>query len=139
MAPVGVGDCIAIADVLVKCAKALQDSGGAVEEYQDAEGYATALKASFEHLRRLEHDPVQATPAELGQALSLCEKSLGRLFQRKSKYESSLGKNGHMNQLSTLFRKMQWALVNSKDVKDLRSALSSEVVSAVLVLQTHLM
>ncbi|KAL1617637.1 hypothetical protein SLS54_007641 [Diplodia seriata] len=127
MAPVGVGDCIAIADVLIKCAKALRDSGGAVEEYQDAEEYATALKTGLEHLRRLEQNPVQATPSELGQAVSLCEKSLGRLFQRKAKYESSLGKDGHVNQLSTLFRKMQWTLVNSKDVKDLRSALSSEV------------
>lgn len=139
MAPLGVGDCVAIADLLIKAVKVLKESGGAAEEYQDVEEHAIALNVGLGHLRTLEQDPAHQTPAAFSQALSLCEKSLQQLCQKKAKYEPSLGKHAKVNKLSGAFRKMQWALLHSKDAKNLRAALSSEMISAVLVLQAQLM
>jgi transposase len=113
-----------------KIRKALQDAGGAKEQYEEAISFLTQSDCVFKELEKHIRDNHGSAYREaIVQQLKLMETPWRRLQISLSKYESSLGDKATKSKLSIVSRKVQWAL------KDLNEAVGKARIDVLGPLQ----
>ncbi|KAF4633396.1 hypothetical protein G7Y89_g4717 [Cudoniella acicularis] len=115
---------------------ALKDSGGASSGFQDSDSFLRTLSRTLEHLNAL-----QATLFDPDLARSLREQCdqirvplnifLGDVGRR---FEPALGLNSRRNRIFAAPRKIQWALLTSKKIKQLQDRITVPMAAVGLIL-----
>lgn len=104
-----------------KIRKALQDAGGAKDEYDEATLFLTHFESVFKELEGHIRDDTESSYREtIVQQMKLMEPPTSRLESLLSKYEKSLGDHQTKSKVRTVAHKVKWAL------KDLNDAVHSE-------------
>jgi hypothetical protein len=119
-----------------KIRKALQDAGGAKEQYAEATSFLTQFECVFQELERhiaAGHGSVYREAIE--QQLKLTELPWTRLKTLLSKYENSLGDDSIRSKLKMVPRKVQWAV---KDIDDAVGKSRDEVRGPLQTVSFHL-
>ena len=94
-----------------KIRKALQDAGGAREQYTEAASFLTQFECVFKELEIHINDGRNTEYREaIEQQLKLMEPPWTRLQVILGKYENSLGDKSTKSKLKMVPRKVQWAL-----------------------------
>ena len=130
-----VGDIAAAINILVKISKGLQETGGAASQFQQVVQDFEALKLVLEFIEDLNDND-----AEFHIATALCSRSqssqhvLGDFLAGVAKYETSLGYDPGSIWHHGVFRKTQWVLLMTKEVRKLQEALEPQMQSVNLLL-----
>jgi hypothetical protein len=124
-----------------KIRKALQDAGGAKEQYEEAISFLTQSDCVFKELEKHIRDNHGSAYREaIVQQLKLMETPWRRLQISLSKYESSLGDKATWSKLTIMSRRIQLPL---EGLNEAVGEASGEVLGPLLMvsclLQTHYM
>ena len=124
------GDLVQAVTVIYKVGKALKDSGGASEDYQEAITFLQSLALTLNTLRNFDGSSgTSAEDAAVIRAQVDCIREPVQCFLNKieSKFELKLGaksKKGIRGALLGGHRRVEWALSVSKDVKALNERIT---------------
>jgi len=124
-----------------KIRKALQDAGGAKDQYAEATAFLTQSDCIFKELEgHIRDNQSSAHRSAIVQQLKLMERPWTRLQDLLDKYENSLGEKSSRSKLKMAPRKIQWAL---KDLNDAVGQARNEVLGPLqmvsCLLQMHSM
>ncbi len=135
----GVGDFIAVVELITKVSKALKDSGGAASEYQDVVQELESLQAILTHLGTLcFKERAGTSPAlRLTNLISTCQRPLSDFLDRIARFQASLNAFPHRNFLRTVPRKAQWGVFMGAEIPKLRSVVAAKILQLQLVLQSY--
>ncbi|KAL8917714.1 MAG: hypothetical protein Q9172_005708 [Xanthocarpia lactea] len=133
-----VGDFISTINLIRKITKALQKTGGASSEYQDAVVELNGLEHALEQLQALEptKDNVGHVNAIRGMALA-CQIPLQEFMTELDKYENFLGPWARRSFFGHFGRKTRWAVSFSKEVEKLRAVVIGKQANIQLLLALH--
>jgi hypothetical protein len=94
-----------------KIRKALQDAGGAKDQYIEAVSFLIQSENVFKELELyIRQDAASSSRDKIVQQLKLMEPPWTRLQAELDKYESSLGHSANSSKAMLLVRKVEWAL-----------------------------
>jgi hypothetical protein len=135
-----VGDIVAALNLLHKVVIALKDTGGASSDYQDVSSFLNVLTFTLRHLNALQAAPLDPDLAK--NLAQLCEQVQGPLTlfceRIRTSFERDLGADSTRLRLLTAGRKVQWALLTSKKVKELREKIGGPIVAIGVVLSQQI-
>lgn len=133
----GVGDFIAVIDLIIKVSKALRDIGGAASEYQDVVLELESLQKILTHLGNVRFVISSTTKhADTLQNLALqCQRPLQEFLDRIAGFEASLDAKTDRKLLRTAPRKMQWGAFMAAEIPKLRSVVAAKLLALQLLLQ----
>ena len=137
----GVGDFIAVIELIVKVRKALKDSGGALSEFQDVVQELGSLQSILTHLGTIHFKERAGTsPAlNLTQLIATCQRPLSDFLDHIARFQSSLNASTSRNFIHTSPRKAQWGLFMGAEIVKLRSVVAAKILQLQLVLQSFSM
>lgn len=135
----GVGDVIAIIELITKVGKALKDSDGAASEYEEVVQELESLRSILTHLGSLRfQEPIGTSPSlSLTRLILTCQHPLEGFLDRTARFQASLGASTHRNFLRTIPRKAQWGIFMDAEIPKLRSVVAAKVLQLQLVLQLY--
>lgn len=118
------GDLVHAVTIIYKIGKALKDSGGASDDYQEAIGFLHGLALTLNTLRTFDDDLACPKDAEIPRAQVDCVRQPVEKFLTKidSKFESKLGtraEKGFRGVMRGGHRRVEWALFVSKEAEAL--------------------
>lgn len=136
---IGVGDAIAVTDLVVKITNSLRDAGGARSEYEGLLRELHCLEKTLVHLNRLPCHHLanrQILDSIRFTALS-CQQPLSQFLNRISKYEDALGVYSKQGQVQASTKKLQWSLSMKEEVTKLQGYLSVQLGTINTLLALH--
>ncbi|KAI9857586.1 MAG: hypothetical protein M1813_008178 [Trichoglossum hirsutum] len=125
-------DVIGTIKLLTELRKAVQDGAGSSAEYQELISMFYTLENALLLAKRVEVEGTEKTA--LQQAISKCQHLIDKFIHRIQKYQPSLRSQGSSSALVDTFRKIQWRLCKTEDVKKFRSELSTHIESINMLL-----
>lgn len=127
VSPLSVGDCIAVANLVVTGVRALSQSHGAVAEYQALDKDINYLVETLEAIKNIQWDPPLTSEHVIQRITNDHQALLLRFQKRISRFDGSLG-NGRSNGIiRDTFRKLWWAFCLKKKMNDLRCSILNRV------------
>ena len=130
-----VGDCLAAVGLVIRVSNSLQDSRGASTEYQHVMIYLQGLQKMLVRLQSLQPGSNNTQMIEQARLLAFsCMIPLQNFLTDIEKYKTSLGNGRTTRSASTLIRSAQWGIFMEDKLAKLRSSISAEVLSLILLL-----
>jgi len=118
--------------------KALKDCGGAASQYQHVQLQLRTLSKILDELERLEPNEDNLHHVNAIRHLALtCQFPLRDFMAKVDKYEKSLGPFSEQGSTRAAGRKAQWGVSMTKRVEELQVSLAGNILSLVLLMQTH--
>ena|SRR5579862_4674727 len=131
------GDFITAVGLIVKVSKALKESGGAPEDYQQVVQELNALELILLQLEALKPSDENVGYVNAIRCLALaCRHLLEAFLTKIKKFENSLGVQSTRNRLMSSQRKAQWAVFMSAEVPKLRAVFVAKVLSIQTLLES---
>lgn len=132
-----VGDFIAALNLVKDVIDALQDSGGASEEYRELVNELYTLETALLEVKRVDLDDEQhAQTVALQQAASQCHLTIDEFWKKIQKFQPHLRSEGSGSKVKDGWRKVQWALCRKEDVMTFRAKLRGHTGSISVLLMT---
>jgi hypothetical protein len=126
----GVGDFIAVATLIKNIKSALQDSGGARDDYQELERELQLLELALAALRSLTGPPQRQAEIMAIKLIALsCRHTLDAFYANIKKYDRSLSVTSRVGVMRASGKMVQWGLLMQADVVKLRSYVAAHVGS----------
>jgi hypothetical protein len=124
-----------------KIRKALQDAGGAKDQYIEAVSFLIQSENVFQELEmHIRQDAASSLSDRIVQQLKLMEPPWTRLQAELDKYESSLGHSADSSKARLLVRKVEWALSQLDEaVRTARSDIAGPLQMVNCLLQLRFM
>lgn len=132
------GDIVAAIRVVTKVSSALQDAGGASEEYQHTIKDLESLEIVLQYLQHLKPED-----ANFAHVKAICARSqasqraLRDLLDGFHKFEKSMGGGTHHSWHRGAHRKAQWALFASNELNKFQVCISMQLQAIQLLLNCH--
>jgi hypothetical protein len=133
------GDIVAGLNTLAKVGKALEDSGRAATEYQEAVTYSSSVSKTLSRIQTLlQNNPNLLWEADLVQQGNILKSAIGDFVKKINKYDKSIGVDTQRQKARRVPREDQFALFCSDQVKELRTAITQPqlVLDLFISLQT---
>lgn len=133
------GDIVSAVKLLYQIGTALRDSHGASSDFQDTISFLETLTRTLEHLNTLNTLSVNPTIAtNLREQCDHIRRPLQSFLEYvRPRFERALGEGSKRNKISAAPRKIQWAKMTSKKVKELQGRIATPM-AAVGLLQGQL-
>jgi hypothetical protein len=126
----GVGDFIAVATLINSIRTALQDYGGARDEYQELERELGLLELALTAVKSLTGPPQRDAEIAAIKVIALsCRHMLNAFYQNVKKYEQSLSVTSRVTKFRASGRMVQWGLLMQGDVTKVRGYVAAHVAS----------
>ncbi|KAI9661064.1 MAG: hypothetical protein M1821_009391 [Bathelium mastoideum] len=137
----GVGDIIAVANLAVKLAKALDDTRGSAREYRDVVQSLYGVEKSLLELDALCGSlDKTASYSQLGediqQEVQNCKAMIEEYKKRIQKYDKALKEDGSGNKMKDAYYKVRWQIAQKESVAEMAKCLQTRVVSINLLTTT---
>ena len=135
----GVGDFIAVIELITKVGKALRDSGGAASEYQDVVQELESLRGILTHLGQVRiASSTRVKPADSLKKLALnCQQPLEGFLARIATFKASLDAKTDRKFFQSAPRKIQWGIFMGSEIPKLRAVIAAKVLQLQLLLQLY--
>jgi hypothetical protein len=124
---VSVGDFIAALGLAAKITEALQDSGGAASEYQSLTRDLANLQAALLKVDSAQTGNSNPTAGTIYEQTKVVRKSAQELSDGLSKFEKKLGDQAKTGWKYGTARKIQWAVLQSKEITKAKSIIHDQV------------
>jgi hypothetical protein len=132
-----VGDFIAAIELVGTVIDALRESGSSSSEYGALISQLYTLKSALLRVKRLELDDSQhAEKIALRQAASQCQVTIDAFWEKRKKYQPSLGSRGSGSRVKDGWRKIRWAVCHKEDLLKFKTDLMGHTESIDLLLTT---
>ncbi|CZR45357.1 uncharacterized protein FPRO_15468 [Fusarium proliferatum ET1] len=134
------GDFVSAVNLIVDITKALNNTGGAAEDYLQVLADLNLLKDVLSHLQQQQTGRTRQRSSNpfaehARKQADLTLSTLANFLDLISKFDASLGPQRTSAWYRGVGRKAQWALVYSKHVDDLRSRIGTQIQTLNLVTQ----
>ena len=132
--PLSVGDCIAIAHVIITVVRALSGSYGAAAEYQALENELGTLAETLHSISEIQWDSTEGRPHVVQRTVDECKYLLDDFQRQIAKFRIDLGADASKRSFVRItLQKIRWSFTLKRKLSDLRSSVARHV--AVLNLQ----
>ena len=125
----GVGDGIAVANLIASIVKCLRDTGGARSDYQELIRELESLENALNHVDRLK-DPAAD---RIKCAALMCRYPLQEFLRKIEKYEGRIGLHAGSH---SVFPRLQWGLGKKGEIAKLRDYMNLHIGSINMQLLT---
>jgi hypothetical protein len=129
-APFGfsIGDFIAVATLIKDIASALQESGGARDDYQELERELELLELALSAVKSLTGPPQRQSEIMAIKLVALsCRHSLDVFYANIKKYNQNLSVTSRVSRMRASGKMLQWGLLMQSDIAKLRSYITTHV------------
>ncbi|KFY27092.1 hypothetical protein V491_01039 [Pseudogymnoascus sp. VKM F-3775] len=116
------GDIVSSISTLVKVGRAIKETGGAANEYQEALSFLVSVEATLRGLETISaSNPDLTLNDELVEQARLLKSAVDDFRKKVDKYDLSLGADSDRRKVRRIPREVQFAL--SETIKELRAAI----------------
>lgn len=129
------GDFVSAIKLVKRVGKALDNAGGAAEDYRNFKKELSSLQTSLTQLQ-LSH-PHESSPFALctKEQIKVTLASVSEFFALVSKFDAKLGNETRAEWYQGTARKVQWAMIYAKGVEELWAKVGLHLQSLILMLQ----